>query len=105
MATIQLLEGNDPETGGILFTFSNNLAKQAAWRSAAPIADPLAMAKDCVAQVLDSLLKSPSTPAVEQAIRDTNWVSAVAGAQHQVKAWNERLRARIAKAVDNIPLQ
>lgn len=104
MAQIALLEANEPETGGIAFIFDNNLTKAATWRSSIPIADTLAMAKDCTAQVLDSLMKSPPSPAVEAAIRDTNWVSAVAGAQHQVKAWNERLRAHIAKQlpVDNL---
>ena len=93
MATIQLMTANDPTHGGILFTFSNDLAKQVSWHSQTPIADTLAMAKDCVAQVLQALMTGPSSPESEAAIRNTNWVSAVAGAQHQVKAWNDRLRA------------
>lgn len=100
MANIALLEANEPEIGGIALIFDNNLAKVASWRSLTPITDTLEMAKDCVAQVLDSLMKSPPSPEVEAAIRDTNWVSAVAGVQHQVKAWNERLRAHL-QAVDN----
>ena len=93
MAQIALLTSNDPTSGGIALIFDNNLAKQTVWKSDTPIVDTLAMAKDCIAQVLDSLMKSPSSPAVEAAIRDTNWVSAVAGAQHQVIEWNRRLRA------------
>ena len=51
MADLHRLEGNSPETGGILFVFGTNLAKAASWQSAAPV-DPLEMAKACVAQVL-----------------------------------------------------
>ena len=92
MADLHRLEGNGPETGGILFVFSTDLAKVASWQSAAPV-DPLEMAKACVAQVLDSLMKTAS-PGAESAIRETNWVSAVAGCQHHVKEWNARLRAQ-----------
>ena len=93
MAQIALLTSNDRSHGGIALIFDNGLAKQTVWKSDTPIHDTLAMAKDCIAQVLDSLMKSPSSPAVEAAIRNTNWVSAVAGAQHQVIEWNRRLRA------------
>ena len=93
MAQIALLTSNDPNSGGIAIIFDNNLARQATWESPTPIVDTLELAKTCVAQVLDSLMKSPSSPEVEAAIRNTNWVSAVAGVQHQVKAWNERLQA------------
>lgn len=103
MADLHRLEGNSPDTGGILFVFSTNLAKAASWQSAAPV-DPLEMAKACTAQVLDSLMKSPPSPSVEAAIRNTNWVSAVAGCAHHIREWNARLRASIAQVVDNIPL-
>ena len=93
MANIALLTSNSPEIGGIALIFDNNLAKAATWESHIPIVDTLELAKSCVAQVLDSLMESPQTPEVEAAIRNTNWVSAVAGVQHQVKAWNERLQA------------
>ena len=99
MADLHRLEGNGPETGGILFVFSTNLAKVASWQSAAPV-DPLEMAKACTAQVLDSLMKMPTSPETEAAIRNTNWVSAVAGCQHHIRQWNDRLRAHLA-AVDN----
>ena len=102
MADLHRLEGNGPETGGILFVFGTNMAKVASWQSAAPV-DPLEMAKACVAQVLDSLMKTAS-PEAESAIRETNWVSAVAGCQHHVKEWNARLRQAVSdrlQAVDN----
>ena len=98
MADLHRLEGNSPEIGGILFVFSTDLAKVASWQSAAPV-DPLEMAKACVAQVLDSLMKTAS-PGAESAIRETNWVSAVAGCQKHVGEWNARLRAHLA-TVDN----
>lgn len=98
MADLHRLEGNSPETGGILFVFSTNLAKSAQWQSSAPV-DPLEMAKACTAQVLDSLMKTAS-PAAEAAIRDTNWVSAVAGCAHHIRQWNDKLRAHLA-TVDN----
>lgn len=102
MADLHRLEGNSPEIGGILFVFSKNLAKSAQWQSLQPV-DPLEMAKACVAQVLDSLMKTAS-PEAESAIRETNWVSAVAGCQHHVKEWNARLRQAVSdrlQAVDN----
>ena len=95
MADLHRLEGNSPDIGGILFIFSTNLAKSAQWQSSAPV-DALEMAKACTAQVLDSLMKMPTSPEVEAAIRDTNWVSAVAGCAHHVRQWNERLRAHLA---------
>ena len=99
MADLHRLEGNSPETGGILFVFSTNLAKSAQWQSSAPV-DPLEMAKACTAQVLDSLMKMPTSPETEAAIRETNWVSAVAGCQKHVSDWNAKLRQHQA-TVDN----
>ena len=98
MADIYRLEGNQPQTGGILFVFGPNLAKSAQWESAAPV-DALELAKSCTAQVLDSLMKTPGTEA-ETAIRDTNWVSAVAGCQKHISDWNAHLRAHLM-TVDN----
>ena len=98
MADLHRLEGNSPEIGGILFVFSKNLAKSAQWQSLQPV-DPLEMAKACVAQVLDSLMKTAS-PGAESAIRETNWVSAVSGCHKHVSEWNARLRAHRAN-VDN----
>ena len=100
MADLHRMEGNSPETGGILFVFSTNLAKQVGWRSAAPV-DPLEMAKACVAQVLDSLMKTAS-PEAESAIRETNWVSAVAGCQKHVSDWNARLRQATSDRLDHV---
>lgn len=99
MADLHRLEGNQPEIGGILFVFDKDLAKAAHWQSSAPV-DPLEMAKACTAQVLDSLMKMPGTPATEAAIRNTNWVSAVAGCQKHISDWNAHLRAHLV-AVDN----
>lgn len=98
MADLHRLEGNEPETGGILFVFGTNLRKSAQWRSAAPV-DPIELAKSCTAQVLDALMHTPG-PEAEAAIRDTNWVSAVAGCAHHIRQWNEKLRAHLA-TVDN----
>lgn len=100
MADLHRLEGNGPETGGILFIFSTNLAKAASWQSARPV-DALEMAKACVAQVLDSLMKTAS-PDAESAIRETNWVSAVAGCQKHVSDWNARLRQAIGNRLDTV---
>ncbi len=98
MADLHRLEGNQPQIGGILFVFGPNLSKSAQWESAAPV-DALELAKHCTAQVLDSLMKTAS-PAAEAAIRNTNWVSAVAGCQKHVSDWNTRLRAHL-QTVDN----
>lgn len=103
MANLHRLDGNEPETGGILFVFDNGLSKAASWRSAVPVDDSLELAKQCVAQVLDALLKDPS-PQAQAAARNTNWASAVAGCQKHISDWNAAFRARIRKAVDNIPL-
>jgi hypothetical protein len=99
MADLHRLEGNQPQIGGILFVFGPNLSKSAQWESAAPV-DALELAKSCTAQVLDSLMKMPSTPATEAAIRNTNWVSAVAGCQKHISDWNAALRAHLV-TVDN----
>ena len=104
MANLHRLEGNGPETGGILFVFDGNLSKAASWRSAVPVDDTLELAKQCVAQVLDELLRDPS-PQAQAAARNTNWASAVAGCQKHISDWNQALRARIRQAVDKIPLQ
>lgn len=104
MANLHRLEGNEPKTGGILFVFDNDLSKAASWRSAVPVDDTLELAKHCVAQVLDALLKDPA-PAAQAAARNTNWASAVAGCQKHISDWNQSLRAAIGQAVDKIPLQ
>ena len=100
MANLHRLEGNGPETGGILFVFDNDLSKAASWRSAVPVDDTLELAKQCVTQVVQALLDGGH----REAVRGTNWASAVAGCQKHVSDWNEALRAAIRKAVDNIPL-
>lgn len=101
MANLHRLESNEPETGGILFDFGNGLTKAASWRSAVPVDDSLELAKRCTAQVVQALLAGGH----HDAIRDTNWASAVAGCQKHVSDWNEALRTAIGQAVDKIPLQ
>jgi len=101
VANLHRLDGNDPETGGILFVFDNGLSKAASWRSAVPVDDTLELAKRCASQVLQSLIEGQH----EAAIRDTNWASAVAGCQKHISDWNAAFRARIRQAVDKIPLQ
>ena len=100
MANLHRLDGNEPETGGILFVFDNGLHKSATWRSAVPVDDSLELAKQCVTQVVQALLDGDH----HDAVRNTNWVSAVAGCQKHISDWNQALRAAIRKAVDNIPL-
>lgn len=100
MANLHRLEGNEPETGGILFDFGNGLTKAAQWRSAVPVDDSLELAKQCVTQVVQALLDGGH----HDAVRNTNWVSAVAGCQKHISDWNAAFRARIRQAVDNIPL-
>lgn len=99
MANLHRLEGNEPETGGILFVFDNDLSKAASWRSAVPVDDTLELAKQCAAQVVQALLDGGH----REAVRGTNWASAVAGCQKHIADWNEALRATIRKAVDNSP--
>lgn len=101
MANLHRLEGNEPEIGGILFDFGNGLTKAAQWRSAVPVDDSLELAKQCVTQVVQALLDGGH----HDAVRNTNWVSAVAGCQKHISDWNQALRAAIHQAVDKIPLQ
>ena len=101
MANLHRLEGNEPETGGILFVFDNDLSKAATWRSAVPVDDTLELAKQCVTQVVQALLDGGH----REAVRGTNWASAVAGCQKHIADWNAALRAAIGQAVDKIPLQ
>lgn len=100
MANLHRLEGNEPEIGGILFVFDNGLSKAASWRSAVPVDDTLELAKQCASQVLQALIEGNH----HDAVRNTNWASAVAGCQKHVSDWNQALRAVIRQAVDNIPL-
>lgn len=100
MANLHRLDGNDPETGGILFDFGNGLTKAASWRSAVPVNDTLELAKQCTAQVVQALLAGGH----HDAVRNTNWASAVAGCQKHISDWNIALRVAIRKAVDNSPL-
>ena len=101
MANLHRLDGNDPETGGILFDFGNGLTKAASWRSAVPVDGTLELAKRCTAQVVQALLDGGH----HDAVRGTNWASAVAGCQKHISDWNQALRAAIGQAVDKIPLQ
>ena len=101
MANLHRLDGNEPETGGILFVFDNGLHKSATWRSAVPVDDTLELAKRCVTQVVQALLDGGH----HDAVRNTNWVSAVAGCQKHISDWNQALRAAIHQAVDKTPLQ
>ena len=101
MANLHRLEDNEPETGGILFVFDNDVHKSATWRSAVPVDDSLELAKQCVTQVVQALLDGDH----HDAVRNTNWVSAVAGCQKHISDWNQALRAAIHQAVDKIPLQ
>ena len=101
MANLHRLDGNDPETGGILFDFGNGLTKAAQWRSAVPVDDTLELAKQCASQVLQALIEGNH----HDAVRNTNWASAVAGCQKHISDWNAALRAAISQAVDKIPLQ
>lgn len=101
MANLHRLEGNGPETGGILFVFDNDLSKAASWRSAVPVDDTLELAKQCVTQVVQALLDGGH----REAVRGTNWASAVAGCQKHIADWNAALRAAISQSVDKIPLQ
>ena len=100
MANLHRLDGNDPEIGGILFVFDNGLSKAASWRSAVPVDDTLELAKRCVTQVVQALIDGGH----HEAVRNTNWASAVAGCQKHISDWNAAFRARIRQAVDNIPL-
>jgi hypothetical protein len=101
VANLHRLESNEPETGGILFDFGNGLTKAAQWRSAVPVDGTLELAKRCTAQVVQALIEGNH----HDAVRNTNWASAVAGCQKHVSDWNEALRAAIGQAVDKIPLQ
>ena len=100
MANLHRLESNEPEIGGILFDFGNGLTKVASWRSAVPVNDTLELAKQCVTQVVQALLDGGH----HEAVRGTNWASAVTGCQKHVSDWNEALRAAIRAAVDKSPL-
>jgi hypothetical protein len=100
VANLHRLEGNEPEIGGILFDFGNDLVKSASWRSLTPVDDTLELAKQCASQVLQALIEGNH----EAAIRDTNWSSAVAGCQKHISDWSQALRATIRAAVDKSPL-
>lgn len=86
---------NDPSVGGVLFAFPSGLQKTASWRSSMPILDQREFAQKLVAELLDALMKAGK----ESDIRETNWVSCVAGVQKHVADWNQAHARRVSAQV------
>lgn len=97
MATIQRLESpNDATIGGVLITYPSGATKALHWRQDAPIAEPMAVAKDYAAKLLQERLDARQVDDAER----TNWPSVAAAIQRHILDWNELTRARL-RVVDN----
>jgi hypothetical protein len=92
---IRLEDPRHPTVGALAITFPSGACKALQWRSEAPIADSLALAKDLAARALQTCLDERRTDDAER----TNWASVTAAAHRIVKDWNELQR----QAVDNLP--
>jgi hypothetical protein len=88
MPTIHRLEANSPKHGGVLVTFDDGTAKQAAWSSSTHL-DIKGTARRIVEQLIQALLDSNR----QDLLDSTNWVSMVAGVAKHVSDWNDTLVA------------
>ena len=82
---------DDPNIGGFIAEFDSGVRKSIAWRSQAPILEPLAAAKQYVSELLQCLIDERHMHEVE----GTNWASATAAVQKIIIDWNERTRTRL----------
>jgi hypothetical protein len=80
MAEIHLLEADDPNVGGVLFRFPSGKALTAHWKLGNDPVDPLGLAKECAAQILQRLLDEGLTADAN----DTNWASAAAACRMMI---------------------
>lgn len=89
MTTIHRLESatNDPTHGGVLVTFDCGIVKSVVWKSSIAV-DVRELAKKCTEDLIDSLLKAHDDKS-EIALRETNWVSMVAGIAKHVSDFNQ----------------
>jgi len=99
MANIYRLENNDLSIGGIAIDFGNNVCRAVSWTSAQPVDNPLELAKDCAARVLDGLMREGLVSVAD----GTNWPSVVAAFQRHISDWNDKLRGQWRAAVETIP--
>ena len=84
-------EADDPRVGGLIAEFDSGVRKSIAWRSQAPILEPLAAAKQYVSELLQCLIDERHMHEVE----GTNWASATAAVQKIIIDWNEKTRTRL----------
>lgn len=84
MPTIHRLESDNPKHGGVLVTWDENCAKQAAWSSSTHL-DVKKTARRVVEQLIQSLLDAER----QDLLDSTNWVSMVAGVAKHVSDWND----------------
>lgn len=82
---------NEPEVGGFVVVFPSGATKSIAWRSKAPIPDTLEVAKQYVAQLVDTMIASGRIDDLDR----TNIPSLVAAAQKIISDWNDKTRARL----------
>jgi hypothetical protein len=94
MPTIHRLEADDPKHGGVLITFDDGTAKQAAWTSSTH-ADVKQLSKTLVEQVIQNLLDGERRDLLD----NTNWVSMVAGVAKHVSDWNDVIVRRVGSDV------
>lgn len=88
MQLYRLDSSQSPDHGGVLCVFPSGARKQVAWHYKGPIPDTLALAKKCVAHLVDHCLQAGLVDDLER----TNLVSAVAGVQAVIQQHNEAAR-------------
>lgn len=98
-----VLDERDPTLGAAAYRFESGACKLATWGSRGPVRDPLALAQDMAARVLDSLMRD----GLVADANSTRWPSVVAGTAALIRAWNEDPRGGgaplTAKALTPLP--
>ena len=83
MPTLHRLESESPFTAGVLITWEDGSAKQAAWTSRTPV-DPAQTARRVTEQLIEAVRD-------DARLNATNWVSVAAGVAKHVQDWNATL--------------
>ena len=94
MPTIHRLEADNPKHGGVLVTWDENCAKQAAWSSSTHLD-----VKKTARKVAEGLIQKLLDEDRQDLLDATNWVSLTAGVAKHVADWNESLARRVGADV------
>ncbi len=92
--TLRRLAADDATIGAVLYIFPSGRSKSASWQSKSVVADTLALAKSCAAEVRNQLMNEGAADDLDR----TNWPSLVAGTQKHISDWNTLLTRSLTSA-------